>query len=82
MHEVVVTALPHPISMFFLGVVILGMALLYIEFKSIKTQLKSFRMEFERLSNDISNVKVETSKSITDISRKVDSRIDKALGKK
>ncbi len=80
MNEVVITALPHPITTFVLGVMIV-FAIITIIFL-IRTVSK-----LEKIQEDNKNIKIEfekhtkqSEKLISDVSRKVDSRIDKALG--
>jgi hypothetical protein len=80
MNEVVITALPHPITTFVLGVMIV-FAIITIIFL-IRTVSK-----LEKIQEDNKNIKIEfekhtkqTEKLISDVFRKVDSRIDKALG--
>ena len=80
MNEVAVTVLPHPITMFILGGMLLGLVLLFIEFRRTREVMKSLQREIEAQNNTISAIKDMTTKSIQEVSRKVDSRIDKALG--
>ena len=77
--EVTVSSLPHPISMFFLGifaVTIIFMLTEVIRFKKDNEKFKSLAEEI--------NKKLEVSKSglemkLSDVSKKIDSRVDKAL---
>jgi hypothetical protein len=80
MNEVTVTVLPHPVTMFFLGAMLLGLVLLLMEFFRTRNEVREFRKEFLVTTKNINDVKIFTEKSIQEISRKVDSRIDKALG--
>ncbi len=80
MNEVTVTVLPHPVTMFFIGAMLLGMVLLLIEFVRTRSEVRKFRKELNDMNKHISDVKSHTEKSIHEVSRKVDSRIDKALG--
>jgi len=80
MNEVTVTVLPHPITMFILGGMLLGLILLFLEFKRTREMIKSVSQKLEAQALLIDAIKEQTTKSIQDISRKVDSRIDKALG--
>ena len=79
MNEVVVTVLPHPVTMFFLGGILLGLILLYFEFRRTREEVKNFRKEISVLKDQIELFKDNSGKAIQEISRKVDSRIDKAL---
>lgn len=80
MNEVATTVLPHPITMFILGGMLLGLILLYFEFQRTRRQLIIFRNEIQKLQDQVEAVKEQTVRSIGEVSRKVDSRIDKALG--
>jgi hypothetical protein len=80
MNEVTVTVLPHPVTMFFIGAILLGMTAVLIEFTRIKREFKEHRKSVEDNLKVINSIKSQTEKSIQEISRKVDSRIDKALG--
>ena len=79
MNEVTVTVLPHPVTMFFLGGILLGLILMYFEFRRTREEVKGFRKEISVLKDQIELIKDSSSKAIQEISRKVDSRIDKAL---
>ena len=80
MNEVTVTVLPHPISMFFIGALLLGMIVVVWEFSRTKRELQEFKKDVNASLKDTEALKAHTEKSIEQISRKVDSRIDKALG--
>ena len=80
MNEVAVTVLPHPITMFILGGMLLGLVLLFLEFKRTREMVKTLSHNLEAQILVINALKEHTTKSIHEVSRKVDSRIDKALG--
>lgn len=80
MNEVSVTVLPHPITMFILGGMLLGLILLFFEYRRTRQMIKDLNNQFESQKQMISSIKEITEKSIQEVSRKVDSRIDKALG--
>ena len=80
MNEVTVSVLPHPISMFFIGALLLGMFAVLIEFSRTKREYREFKREVEETLKSTRTVREDVEKSIEQISRKVDSRIDKALG--
>ena len=82
MNEVTVTVLPHPVTMFFLGGMLLGLVLVFLEFRRIREEVKFFRRDIQALRDQIDLIKENTNKAIQEVSRKVDSRIDKALGTK
>jgi hypothetical protein len=77
--EVTVSSLPHPISMFFLG--IFAVTIIFMLTEVIR--FKKDNEKFKSLSDEI-NKKLEISKSdleqkLSDVSKKIDSRVDKAL---
>jgi high-affinity nickel permease len=77
--EVTVSSLPHPISMFFLG--IFGVTIVFILTEVIR--FKKDNEKFKSLAEEI-NKKLEVSTSeleqkLSDVSKKIDSRVDKAL---
>jgi len=80
MNEVAVTVLPHPITMFILGGMLLGLILLFLEFQRTRRMIKDLAIKVESQNKIIDSIKEMTTKSIQEVSRKVDSRIDKALG--
>jgi hypothetical protein len=80
MNEVTVTVLPHPITMFMLGGMLLGLILLFSAYMKTSNEVKESKRELRKLSDNIETSKVDINKAVGEISRKVDSRIDKALG--
>jgi hypothetical protein len=80
MNEVTVTVLPHPVTMFFIGAMLLGIVLLLVEFFKTRREVREIKKEFNDMNKNIIDIKSHTEKSIQEVSRKVDSRIDKALG--
>ena len=77
--EVTVSSLPHPISMFFLGIFAITMIVLYVEMNAMKKEKKK---EFEILES--MKVSLEASKrgfneKINEISKKIGSRVVKAV---
>jgi len=80
MNEVTVTVLPHPVTMFILGGMLLGLILLFLEFRRTREMIKNLTKQVENQNQIIYSIKEMTTKSIQEVSRKVDSRIDKALG--
>ena len=77
--EVTVSSLPHPISMFFLG--IFGVTIVFMMTEVLR--FKKDNEKFKSLSEEI-NKKIEVSTSeleqkLSDVSKKIDSRVDKAL---
>jgi Tfp pilus assembly protein PilO len=80
MNEVVITALPHPITTFVLGTMIVLAVITWIYLSRVMNKLDSLEKENQELKEKVSNNFKITEKMGQEISRKVDSRIDKALG--
>lgn len=80
MNEVVITALPHPITTFVLGTMIVLAIITWIYLNRVMSKLDSLEKENQEIKEKISNNFKITEKMSQEISRKVDSRIDKALG--
>ena len=80
MNEVTVTVLPHPVTMFMLGGMLLGLILLFSAYLKTINEVKEYKRELRKLTDNIETSKVDINKAVSEISRKVDSRIDKALG--
>ena len=80
MNEVTVTVLPHPVTMFMLGGMLLGLILLFSAYLKNANEVKEYKRELRKLADNIETSKVDINKAVNEISRKVDSRIDKALG--
>lgn len=79
MDEVAVTILPHPVTTFILGVVFLGLIILWFEYRSMKNEVKKFNQSVENLTNKLEETKGEMASNLVEVSKKVDSRVDKAL---
>jgi len=80
MNEVTVTVLPHPITMFMLGGMLLGLILLFSAYMKTNNEIKEYKRELRKINDNLEVSKVDINKAVNEISRKVDSRIDKALG--
>lgn len=80
MNEVTVTVLPHPVTMFMLGGMLLGLIMLFYAYSRTHNEVKTYKRDLQKLSDNIENSKADVNKAVNEISRKVDSRIDKALG--
>jgi hypothetical protein len=74
-----VTTLPHPISMFFLGVSFIISLYLYFELTKIRNDIRAMVKENSEIKEKIRNTKVEIDRIVSDLSKKVDSRVDKAI---
>lgn len=79
MDEVVVTALPHPITTFILGFVLLAVGILWIEYKSGRKEVERYNSQLEKISKQLEDMKSHVDQSTTQISKKVDSRVDKVI---
>jgi hypothetical protein len=74
-----VTTLPHPISMFFLGVSFIISLYLYFELTKIRNDIRAMVKENSEIKEKIRNTKVEIDRIVSELSKKVDSRVDKAI---
>ena len=79
MNEVVTTVLPHPISMFMLGAMFISIVILYREYKTLTNRLKELKLDFEKVMDKMDRHSSSIDEKIQTISKKVDSRVDKAL---
>jgi hypothetical protein len=80
MNEVVITALPHPITTFVLGTMIVLAVITWVYLNRVMNKIDNLEKENLEMKEKISNQFKMTEKMGQEISRKVDSRIDKALG--
>ena len=80
MNEVTVTVLPHPVTMFMLGGMLLGLILLFSAYMKTSNEVKDYKRELRKINDNLEVSKNDINKAVNEISRKVDSRIDKALG--
>ena len=80
MNEVVITALPHPITTFVLGVMVVFAVITVGYLNRVLSRMDQLEKENKEIKDKISNHFKMTEKMGQEISRKVDSRIDKALG--
>ena len=79
MNEVVTTVLPHPITMFILGGMLLGLIILYREYVTFNRRMNEQRSDMEKLIQKMENHINHTDEKLMFISKKIDSRVDKAL---
>jgi len=77
--EVTVSSLPHPISMFFLGIFAVTIIFMLIEVIRFKKDNEKFKILAEDLKNQVEGCKSEFELKISDVSKKIDSRVDKAM---
>lgn len=77
--EVTVSTLPHPISMFLLGITIVITSFLFIDYKRVKEEFKANKETIKNLESKLELACKRTDDKLMDISRKIDSRVDKAI---
>ena len=77
--SITVSTLPHPISMFFLGVSFIISLYLYFELTKVRSENRSIVNENSEIKEKIRQYKIDVDKTIGDLSKKVDSRVDKAI---
>lgn len=76
---VTVSTLPHPISMFLLGIASISLIFLFYEYNRTRKVVDSFSKELTELKNLLQSSDQRTDDKIKDLSKKVDSRVDKAI---
>ena len=77
--SITVSTLPHPISMFFLGVSFIISFYLYLELTKVRTENRAISKENVEIREKIRQYKIDVDKTVGDLSKKVDSRVDKAI---
>lgn len=77
--SVSISTLPHPISMFLLGFGLFAMIFLYMEFKKLKEKFLEVKTENEKLKERLERTTTEFDSKLSEVSKKVDSRVDKAI---
>lgn len=77
--EVTVSTLPHPISMFLLGFMLFAVLILYNEYRRIKKDTDEVRKDIKDIRIQLKAEATELDKKLADVSKKVDSRVDKAI---
>jgi hypothetical protein len=76
---ITISTLPHPISMFFIGTSFVISLYLYFELTRLRSDVRETNKENSELKEKIRNTKVEIDRIVSDLSKKVDSRVDKAI---
>lgn len=76
---ITVSTLPHPISMFFLGVSFIISLYLYFELTRLRGDVRAVNKENAEIKEKIRNTKIEVDRVVSEVSKKVDSRVDKAI---
>ena len=77
--SITVSTLPHPISMFFLGVSFIISLYLFFELSRVRNENRSISKENLEIREKIRQYKIDVDKTVGDLSKKVDSRVDKAI---
>ena len=77
--EVTVNSLPHPISMFFLGLFTVAIIFMWFEVSRSTKRRDKLISDMECLKRDYSEYKSEMGQKFTELSKKIDSRVDKAV---
>ena len=77
--EVTVSTLPHPISMFLLGFMLFSVLVLFNEYRRMKKETDDVKRDIKDLRIQLKLESSELDKKLADVSKKVDSRVDKAI---
>lgn len=77
--EVTVSSLPHPISMFFLGIFAITIIFMWIEVNRSTKRKDKICEDMETLKKEHSEFKSEMNGKFSELSKKIDSRVDKAI---
>lgn len=77
--EVTVSSLPHPISMFFLGIFAVAIIFMWIELNRTSKSKEKVCSDVENLKLELSEFKIEINSKFNELSKKIDSRVDKAI---
>jgi hypothetical protein len=76
---VTVSTLPHPISMFLLGIGTISIIFLFYEYNRTRRLVDTFSKDLNELKNLLQSSDQRTDDKLKEISKKVDSRVDKAI---
>lgn len=77
--EVTVSSLPHPISMFFLGIFAITIIFMWMEVNRSSKRKDKICSDMDELQKEVANFKLEMNGKFTELSKKIDSRVDKAI---
>ncbi len=77
--EVTVSSLPHPISMFFLGIFAITIIFMWIEVNRSTKRKDKLLSDMDSLKKEHTEFKTEMSQKFSELSKKIDSRVDKAV---
>lgn len=79
MDQVTITSLPHPVTTFVLGFLLLAITLLWNEYRRTRSDLNTVNKSLLKLEEQIRNQNDKLDASIAEVSKKIDSRVDKAI---
>jgi hypothetical protein len=77
--EVTVSSLPHPISMFMLGIFAITIVFLLVEMSRHRKTVNDLSNKFHESDKFQNSFKKEIENKFSDLSKKIDSRVDKAI---
>jgi hypothetical protein len=77
--EVTVSSLPHPISMFFLGIFGITIIFMWMEVNRSSKKKDKISSDMDELQKEHSEFKMEINLKFSELSKKIDSRVDKAI---
>jgi len=77
--EVTVSTLPHPISMFLLGFMLFAVIVLFNEYRRTRKELDEIKKDLNNVQDQLKTEVDGVDKKLADVSKKVDSRVDKAI---
>ena len=77
--EVTVNSLPHPITMFFLGIFAVSIVYVVIESNRVRKEWEKIKHSLDNFESRFNEHKNETESKISEMSKKIDSRVDKAI---
>ena len=77
--EVTVSSLPHPISMFFLGIFGITVIFMWMEVNRSSKRKDKIVSDMENLLKEHNQFKSEITSKFNELSKKIDSRVDKAI---
>lgn len=77
--EVTVSSLPHPISMFLLGIFAVAIIFMWIEVNRSTKRKDDIQNDMRVLQKELSEFKTDITQKFNELSKKIDSRVDKAI---
>lgn len=76
---VTVSSLPHPLSMFMIGILLVLVVFLIILHFKLKGTVEELKQKMDKHESEKTEMVKMIDSKISDISKKVDSRVDKAI---